>query len=168
MNIEKILQAIKELIAAFAPKPQVQPQWQPPLATTTPPIIVKPTPMIDIEHSDIMYPDWIGTKHARHNARVLMDLAGLNVHEKDLLCAVIMAESGFDIKAVNHNTNGSSDHGIVQMNTTYWIGPGKLFKNIQEVYDNPTKSVQFMIDAYKDKHLGWWYGYTNKSYLRYL
>ena len=101
----------------------------------------------DIEHSDIMYPDWATVQHARHNARVLMDAAGLNVHEKDLLCAVIMAESGFLVHAINHNTNGSTDYGIVQMNTGYWIGQGKYFATVQEIYDNPGKSIQFMIDA---------------------
>ena len=122
----------------------------------------------NIENTDIMYPDWDTTGHARHNARVLMDEAQLNVHEKDLLCAVIMAESGFNIHAINHNTNGSTDYGIVQMNSGYWIGPGRYFETEQEIYDNPAKSVQFMIDAYKQNHLGWWYGYTNGTYKRYL
>ena len=119
---------------------------------------------------------WDTTADARHSARVIMDEMGLTgvvdrktgLKAKDLLCAVIQAESGFKVRAYNKNRNGSSDHGIVQMNTEFWIGPGKHFASVEEVYSNPEKSIRFMVDAYKKGKLTWWYGYVNKSYLKYL
>lgn len=123
--------------------------------------------------------DWNSPLAVRHSIRVMCDDAGLplvrsvNVDgkyyfPKDIITAVIHAESGFDIKAIHHNNNGSTDYGLVQMNSEYWIGPGKLFKDVQEVYNDPAKSVKFMIDSYNTGHLNRWYAYTQNAYKRYL
>lgn len=111
---------------------------------------------------------WDTPSNARHSSRVIMDKFGLSWGEKDLLCAVISAESGFNVKAINFNRNGSVDYGIVQMNSTYWVGKGKYFSSPEEVYEFPEKSIIFMIESYKKGHLNWWYGYTNKSYLKFM
>lgn len=111
---------------------------------------------------------WDTVEHTRHSCRVIMDTYGFTPQIKDLLCAVIMAESGMKIRAINHNTNGSYDYGLVQMNSTYWVGKGKLFESEQEVYDHPEKSVKFICDSYKQGRLDRWYAYTNGSYKKYL
>jgi hypothetical protein len=97
-----------------------------------------------------------------------MDTFNLSVKDKDLLCAVIQAESNFNPKAINHNTNGSNDYGICQINTKYWIGPGKYFASKEEVLNQPEKSVRFMCEQFKAGHLNYWISYTNGLYKRYL
>ena len=111
---------------------------------------------------------WDTVANTRHSCRVIMDTYGFLPKVKDLLCAVIMSESGMNIRAINHNKNGSYDYGLVQVNSTYWVGKGKYFESEQEVYDHPEKSVKFLCDSYNEGKLNRWYGYTNKSYLRYM
>lgn len=97
-----------------------------------------------------------------------MDEYGFSWKTKAVLCSVIEGESDFNIKAVHNNTNGSSDYGLVQMNSQYWIGPGKLFRDRDEVFDNPEKSVRFLCDSFKQGKLCWWYAYKNRSYEKYM
>lgn len=112
--------------------------------------------------------DWSTKSATRHSCRVIMDEYNLKWAQKDLLCAVIQAESGFNVKAKNVNTNGSVDWGICQINDTYWIGQGKYFASPEEVLNYPEKSVRFMVEQYLQGNLKWWYGFTNQSYKRYL
>ena len=109
--------------------------------------------------------EWDTPEKARHSARVIMDTFGLLWSEKDLLCAVIQAESGFNTKAVNQQTK---DYGICQINSFYWIGEGKYFASIEEVLNKPEKSVKFMVEQYRAGHLDYWVAYKNLSYKRYL
>ena len=109
--------------------------------------------------------EWDTPEKAKHSARVIMDTFGLLWSEKDLLCAVIQAESGFNTKAVNQQTK---DYGICQINSFYWIGEGKYFASIEEVLNKPEKSVKFMVEQYKAGHLDYWVAYKNLSYKRYL
>lgn len=112
--------------------------------------------------------DWSTPEKARHSARVVMDTFNLTWAEKDLLCAVIMAESGFNPKAINHNKNGSTDYGLCQMNNAYWIGKGRYFDTPEEVFNFPEKSVEFMVNAYKSGKLNWWVAYKSGAYKKYL
>lgn len=141
------------LKALGPPKPQPIPQ----VTFTTPP---KPITVIKYQ--------WDTRNSAKHSCRLIMDEHGLAWKEKDLLCAVIEAESGFKINAVNHNTDGTSDYGICQINTRYWIGPGKYFSSKEEVFEKPEKSVRFMCEKYRAGHLHYWAAYQNKSYLKFL
>lgn len=112
---------------------------------------------------------WDTPADARHSTRVICDEMKLSLASKDIICAVIMGESEFNIKAVGKpNTNGTRDWGICQINDHVWIGPGKLFASTDEVLSNPEKSVRFMIDAYKNGNIKWWCAYVNKSYLKFL
>jgi hypothetical protein len=97
-----------------------------------------------------------------------MDEFKLSVDEKNLLCAVIQAESGFKPTAKNINTNGSSDYGICQINDKWWIGPNLYFKTPYEVMNFPEKSVRFMCEQYKKGKLTLWSAYNNQSYKKYL
>lgn len=42
--------------------------------------------------------------------------------EAALIAAIIKQESGFRVDAVNHNTDGSSDYGLMQVNDRWWSG----------------------------------------------
>lgn len=117
--------------------------------------------------------DWSTRASTRHSVRVIMDENGLTWVQKTLLCAVIHGESDFDIyaKHINMGKNGevlSTDFGICQINDFYHIGPGKEFASEQEIYNDPRKSVQFMIDMWRHGKLGWWCAFSNKSYIQYL
>lgn len=110
---------------------------------------------------------------ARHAIRVIGDEMGLSVKEKDLICAVIQAESGFKNTAKNENKNSagkvlSTDHGLCQINDFYHIGAGKSFPSVQYVYDNPAEVVKWMIKQYKKGNLGWWIAYRSGAFQRYL
>lgn len=52
----------------------------------------------------------------------------------NLLFALISAESDFDPKAVNHNTNGSTDRGLMQLNSRYFKGIRAFDANVNLQY----------------------------------
>src|SRR3990167_8209214 len=119
---------------------------------------------------------WGTPAEARHSSRVIMDEYNLIWREKDILCAVLEAESGFNPTSVNHNLNGTIDYGLGQYNdgrskqgVPYWIGPGADFKDKEEVINNPEKNVRVMIREYKKYgYPKWWVAYTSGAYRRYL
>lgn len=152
--IERLIYWLTELLKVTPkdePIAEVAPQPVPVVAPATPPEFL-----------------WDTVANTRHSARVIMDKYNLSKSEKDLLCAVIMAESGMNVKATNKNTNGSMDWGICQINDKYWIGEGKTFVSSDEVLNKPEKSIIFLVNAYKQGNLKWWYGYTNGSYKKFL
>ncbi len=117
--------------------------------------------------------EWSDREKARHSCRVVMDEFNLSKIQKDILCAIIEAESGFDPKAThkNFNKNGilaSTDWGICQINDFYWIGKGKYFASIGEVLNFPEKSVRFMCERFRAGQLSLWTAYKNGNYKRYL
>lgn len=136
---------------------------------------VNPTPMTY---------DFSTPKKAWHASRVIMDEMGLTgvidqvtgVPAKDLLCSCIYQESAFIPTAVGKpNSNGTKDYGLCQYNNgTYkgkalWIGPGAVFKDINEVLTNPEKNVRVMVKEYKAGHLKYWASYStgaNKKWLK--
>jgi hypothetical protein len=116
---------------------------------------------------------WGTPKEARHSFRVICDEQGLSVKDKNLLCAVATAESGFNVKATNQNKDKagkvlSTDYGIVQINDYWWIGKGKYFASVDEVLNKPEKSVLFMIAQFRAGHIGYWCAFTNSSYKKFL
>lgn len=117
--------------------------------------------------------EWDTPEKARHSVRVICDEEGLTVAEKNLICAVIMAESAFKNTARCDNRNAagvitSSDYGICQINTRYHIGKGLSFPSVQYVLENPDKVVRWMIKMYRMGHLNWWVAYVNGSYKKFL
>jgi len=142
-------------------------EWFNPPVYTPPKLHVEPI----VVPEPVVVPKYLwGTpKEARHSTRVICDESGLSLEDKNIICAVIMAESEFKIKAVGRpNRNGSRDWGIVQMNDALWIGEGKYFKSTDEVLNNPEKSVRFIIDCYKKGKIIWWMGYTSGNYKKFL
>jgi hypothetical protein len=116
---------------------------------------------------------WDTPSNARHSVRVICDEEGLTVSEKNLICAVVMAESGFknQAKCLNKNKEGvvtSTDWGVAQINDFYHIGKGLTFPSIQYVLEHPDKVIRWMIKMYRLGHLDWWIAYKNGSYKKYL
>lgn len=97
-----------------------------------------------------------------------MDTYKIKWTDKDLICAVIQAESNFNIKAVNKNTNGTNDYGVAQINDYFWIGEHKYFKSVEEVLNNPEKSIRFMCEMFLAGRLALWCAYTNGSFKKFL
>jgi len=136
---------------------------KPPTPPITPPD--KPTPV----KSKYL---WDTPAHTRHSVRVICDEHDLSWEDKNLICAVVQAESGFNIKARNQNKRDgkvlSTDWGVAQINDFYHIGKGKSFTSVEEVLSRPELSIHFMIRQFKAGRLNWWIAYKNKSYLKYL
>jgi len=116
---------------------------------------------------------WTTPVNVRHNVRVLCDLSGLSVEDKNILTACVARESGFDnnAKCYNRDATGavwSTDWGIVQCNDWFHIGPGKDFPSVEYVLANQQVMVQWMIDCMKAGKLDMWSSYSTKAYLRYM
>lgn len=112
---------------------------------------------------------------ARHSVRVICDEEGLSVDLKNILTACVQVESGFNTQATHKNTNGTTDWGICQFNDgktksgiPYWIGQGALFKDTNEVLNNPEKCVRAMAREFKAGQMKLWASYNNGSYKQYL
>ncbi len=117
--------------------------------------------------------NWDGFANSRHSVRVICDEEGLEWDEKNLITAVIHAESGFNNKAkcINKKKDGtvsSTDWGICQINDYWHIGKGKSFESVEFVLSNPDKVVRWMIKMYRGGSLKLWVAYTNGSYKKYL
>lgn len=140
-----------------------------------------PTPevideMVEQDKTEDFQKQWGTVSAARHSVRVICDEEGLSFPNKNIISAVIEAESRFNIKAKNSsNKNGTTDWGICQFNdgknrqgVPYWIGPGADFVSSEEVLSNPDKCVRVMIREFKKGNLKWWSAYNNGSYKKYL
>lgn len=119
---------------------------------------------------------WDTKESARHSIRVICDEEGLNVTDKNVICACIQQESNFNPKAVGKpNSNGTIDYGLCQFNNghnksgvPFWIGPGATFSSIEEVLNNPEKNVRVMIDEFKHGRLSLWSSYSTGAYKKFL
>lgn len=127
---------------------------------------------------------WDTPANARHSSRVIMDEMGLTglvdkptkLKAKDLLCACIQQESGFNPRAIGaKNSNGTTDYGLCQYNDgknaqgqAYWIGKGADFKDIDEVLGDPEKNVRVMVREYKKGNLKYWSSYSTGAYRKWL
>jgi len=111
---------------------------------------------------------WGTQEEAIHSSRMIMDEYGLTWKEKALLCSIIMCESGFNIKATHKNDNGTTDFGIVMVNSYYWIGEDKKFPSSDYVLNNPEVCVRWMIKEYQRGNLKWWECYKQNIHQKYM
>ena|SRR3990167_10836873 len=136
------------------------------------PVIEEPKPEIkpELVLPPLLALKWGTKEQARHSVRVLCDMEGLSVKDKNLITAVIDCESGFDTKAVNKNKDGrgSIDYGIIQANSYWYIGKGKPIASVEEALNNPEKCVRVMIQQFKKGRLKDWVCYKSKAYQKYL
>lgn len=128
---------------------------------------------------DVLAPDWNSQERAYHNSRVLCDLSGLTVAEKNTICACLYQESQFlnylsngqAVKHENKSVTGvllSTDWGIAQINDYWHVKKYPDFPSAAFILANPDKAVQFMIDAYKNGGLGQWVSYSSGAYVQWL
>lgn len=119
---------------------------------------------------------WDTKANVRHSVRVICDEEGLNWANKNLICACIEQESGFNPKAIGKiNKDGTQDFGLCQYNNgkngrgqAYWIGANADFKNVDEVLNNPEKNVRVMIREFERGNLKYWSSYKTGAYKKYL
>ena len=116
---------------------------------------------------------WDNFANSRHSVRVICDEEKLTLQEKNLICAVIQAESNFNNKATckNKNKDGivtSTDWGVIQLNDKWHIGTGKSFASVEYVLSNPDIMVRWMIKMFRAGRLNLWVAFKNGSYKRYL
>jgi hypothetical protein len=98
--------------------------------------------------------------------RRICDEEGMTPVQKELIVAVIWAESGMDPNAKNRNTDGTYDLGLIQANTYWYIYRMKLLTE-EEAMD-PEKSVRVMCQRVKEGFITDWWAYRNGSYRRHL
>lgn len=150
---------------------------KPPVVVTTP---LPPAPPTPVPTPAPKY-QWDTSQLARHSIRVICDEQGLSLANKNLITAVIQAESGFynykdgkPLKRLNFKKDGvtlsSTDWGICQINDTptWHIGKGLYFASVDDVMANPDKAVRFMIAMLKADKLNLWVAYINGSYIKFL
>ena len=151
-------------------KPVVIPQQLSPLIH---PLMPKP-----IINPDVLRSNWDSQQNNFHNVRVLCDLAGLTLEEKDKICACIYQESQFwnylpsGQPVENHNRlNGrivSTDWGIAQINDYWHITKYPDFVSVESILKNPDRAIEFMITAYKAGTLKQWVSYSSGAYKQWL
>lgn len=176
--IETLISYLQRLLAAFQPTAgatstapslfdRLEAEEQE-IADEITQLLFQPKPM----NPDTMLP-WGSASNNYHNVRVLADLAGLSLDDKNDLCACIYQESGFDPNAQHANTNAagvilSTDYGICQINDYYHIGPGKDFPSVEYVLDNPEADVKWMISMLQHGLLKQWVSFSSGAYLQWL
>lgn len=110
---------------------------------------------------------------AKHSVRIICDEEGLDLEQKNTMCATIGGESGWDIHAKRLNYAfkkdgtrylASTDWGICQWND-FWHA-----KEItpDESVNNPEKAVRLMCAYWKRGQRDTWIAYKNGSYKNYL
>lgn len=130
-------------------------------------------PISDVKPDPDVLIEWESILGARHNVRVLCDLAGLTLEEKNIITACVKQESNFELRVMHQNIGAtgkvvSTDWGIVQINDYWHIGPRKDFPSVEYVLSHPKECVQFMIDAYKHGALKMWVSYSSGAYKQWL
>ncbi len=122
---------------------------------------------------------WDTPANVRKSIRMICDEEGLPIVrtnniggkmylDKDIICAVIQCESGFDTKRTNKNKDGTTDWGLCQYNDYWYIGKGKPIASIDEAMNNPEKCVRVMIQQYKKGRIKDWVCYSGNFYKKYL
>jgi hypothetical protein len=84
------------------------------------------------------------------------------------LYATIGAESQFNTHAMNSNTDGSTDYGICQLNSHWYIGPNMTVRTPGEALTDPEKCVRVMARAFRNGRADDWIAHRNGSYKAYL
>jgi len=82
----------------------------------------------------------------------------------DVLVAVLKCESGLNPRAVNRNSNGTTDYGLCQFND-YWyrdiIAP-------EVALNMPETAVSIMCQMWEQGRQNDWICYRNKKYIQHL
>lgn len=103
--------------------------------------------------------NWSTRETIRKSVRIICDDEGLPYYLKNQLTNTVQGESGFNIKAVNRNYDGSSDYGIAQFNTRWYIGPGKPIPSIEVALNDPEFCIRVMCKQFLKGRQRDWYAW---------
>jgi len=92
---------------------------------------------------------------------------GLSPEQTNIIMAVISAESGWNTKAVNKNTDNSIDYGLCQYNSYWYIEKMDLITKWEALNDYK-KCIEVMVDRYKGGNLKDWSAYKFGTYKKFL
>ena len=84
--------------------------------------------------------------------------------DEESFVAVIRCESGFNPRAVNKNSNDTTDYGICQFND-YWYGS---VISPQDALNNPEKALRTMAAMWANGRQSDWTCYKSGAYKQYL
>ena len=124
-----------------------------------------------IPNPDTLGP-WDTPANCRHKVRVIADLEGLTVAQKNSFSQTIRCESGYNptivmfncekgfvrSTAYNEAIHGavlSKDVGLYQINTYWHIGPGKDFPSEDYVLQNPEACGRWAARVFKSSPRVW-------------
>ena len=102
-----------------------------------------------------------GPKLSETEIASLLKGAGFSSSEIPEMVCTAKYESGFYEHASNHNTNGTTDYGVFQINSV-WIGPHGCAKTGSALYDGAAnaKCAKAVFDA---QGIRAWYGYQKHA-----
>lgn len=87
--------------------------------------------------------------------------AGGSPHLANLMAAIAMAESSGRTNATNTNTNGTTDYGLWQINSSHGYDASKLLSD-------PLYNAKAAVAIEKSQGLGAWTTYTSGAYRQFL
>ena len=129
--------------------------------------IVPATPSVD---TLLPWDTTTSLSHANyHNVRVICDLEGLSLEQKDILTSCVWVESEFNVHAKMENKDKlgriwSVDNGICQWNTYFH---GTEITPDQAVND-PEMAVRLMCSYWKAGKENQWVSFTSNAYKAHL
>lgn len=76
---------------------------------------------------------------------------GMSIKDSDEIYRTIECESGFNPRAKNENNDRlkTTDYGICQYNSHWYIGPGKPIPSVEVALNDPEFCVRVMCDAWR-------------------
>lgn len=145
----------------------------PPIPVQEKPVPTPPAPVLAVPVQPLMPKYlWETKENIRHSIRVICDELGMDVEQKNTMCATIYGESEFNLYAKNYNRSKktgeilSTDWGLCQWNDYYH---GEEISSHDAVY-NPEKAVRLMGHYWKksEAYRNWWIAYKSGRYLQFL
>lgn len=156
--LQSLLEKDKAIIVQLPPVPlQTAPEPMPPPQQPIPvPVPAAPKYL------------WDTKANIRHSIRLICDELELTLIEKNIICAVIQAESGFNLKVERYNTDArkSIDYGLCQYNSYWYISGGLITKD--QALNDPEFCVRLMTRRYRLGFLKDWVAYSTGLYKKYL
>lgn len=91
----------------------------------------------------------------------LWQQAGGGSHVAPVMAAIALAESGGRVNAKHHDSNGSTDYGLWQINSSHGY-------NAHDLVTNPLYNAKAAVSVYHSQGLSAWSTYSSGAYKTYL